>query len=559
MDSLLLSIHYSDPLWIGIAFIFGLLLKVVGLPPMVGFLMAGFMLNGLGAEGGEFLSAMADLGITLLLFSIGLKLKLKSLASPEVWGVATLHMVSVTLLIATLVLLLSYTSLPLLSDLNIYTALLIGFAMSFSSTVFAVKILDELGAIGARHGTTAIGVLVVQDIAAVLFIAVSIGKLPSLYALALIALIPLRFVLYKILDKVGHGELLILYGITLGLIGADIFELVKIKGDVGALLFGILLANHPKANELSKALLGFKELFLVGFFLSVGMTAVPGWSEVMVALFFILFLPIKVVMFYGLFNFFFLRAGTSWRTSLNLANYSEFGLIVGALATSAGWLPKEWLAVFAVVITVSFIISAPLVNIRDNLYEAWRLKLEHFERPKRLHGEEDLDLAHIKVVVFGMGRMGTAAYNAMEADYHGQLIGVELDQEKADKHIGTGRHVISGDATNPDLWTRAPELIDELEWVLLTMSCHQANMNAASRLRQMGYSGAIAVTTEYPDEEHDLKAIGVDHTFNIYAEAGFGFANELHKFLGKNTKEFESKSNVDTSKNLNIVTHPLVS
>ena len=55
---------------------------------MVGFLVAGFMLNALGAEGGEFLNAVADLGITLLLFSIGLKLKLKSLARPEVWGVA---------------------------------------------------------------------------------------------------------------------------------------------------------------------------------------------------------------------------------------------------------------------------------------------------------------------------------------------------------------------------------------------------------------------------------------------------------------------------------------
>ena len=534
MDPQLISIHYSDPLWIAIAFLCGLSIRVVGLPPMIGFLAAGFMLNTLGAEGGEFLNTMADLGITLLLFSIGLKLKLRSLARPEVWGVATLHMAVVTLMVAALVLTLSYTSLPLLTGLDLKTALLIGFAMSFSSTVFVVKILDELGATSARHGRTAIGVLVAQDIAAVVFIAVSIGKFPSPWALALIALIPLKFVLERILDKVGHGELLILFGITLALVGADVFELVGIKEDVGALVFGMLLANHPKANELAKALLGFKELFLVGFFLSVGMTAIPGWIEVMVALLFILFLPIKVAMYFGLFNLFHLRASTSWRTSLNLANYSEFGLIVGALAVSAGWLPKEWLAVFAVVISISFIVSAPLVNVRDSLYQAWRLRLKRFERPGRLSGEENLDLAHIKVVVFGMGRMGTAAYNAMETDYPGHLVGVEIEPEKARRHSAAGRNVVNGDATNPDFWTRVPELIDGLEWVLLTLPTHVVNMNAALRLKEMGYRGRIASTSKFSDEEAALKAAGVDHTFNIYTEAGLGFANELQIFLGQN-------------------------
>jgi len=533
MDPQLISIHYTDPLWIAIAFICGLAVRVVGLPPLVGFLAAGFLLNALGAQGGEFLDAMADMGITLLLFTIGLKLKLKSLARPEVWGVATLHMAATTLLIATMVLFLSYTSLPLLSDLDMETALLIGFAMSFSSTVFAVKILDELGATSAGHGRIAIGVLVVQDIAAVVFIAVSMGKLPTSLALALFALIPLRFLMYRLLDKVGHGELLILFSITLALVGADIFEMVGIKADVGALVFGMLFANHPKANEMAKALLGFKELFLVGFFLSVGMTATPGWTEVMIALLFIVFLPLKVALYFGLFNLFSLRSSTSWRTSLNLANYSEFGLIVGAIAASSGWLPKEWLAVFAVVMSISFIVSAPLVNIRDSLYQTWRPRLKRFERSTRLSGEEDLDLAGIKVVVFGMGRMGTAAYVAMEPDYPGHLVGVEIEEDKATQHSATGRNVVCGDATNPDFWTRAPELLDGLEWVLLTLPSQNANMNAALRLKDMGYQGRIAATTKFHDEEDALKAVGVEHTFNIYTEAGLGFANEIHNFTGK--------------------------
>ncbi len=264
------------------------------------------------------------------------------------------------------------------------------------------------------------------------------------------------------------------------------------------------------------------------------MTALPGFIEIVIALIFIVVLPVKVALYYGLFNLFNLRASTSWRTSLNLANYSEFGLIVGALAASSGWLPKEWLAVFAVVLSISFIISAPLVNIRDRIYQDWRPFLKRFERPTRLEGEEDLDLAHAKAVVFGMGRMGTAAYTALEPDYPGLVVGVEMDQDKCDEHTESGRQVVSGNATNPDFWTRSPDLIDGLEWVLLTLSSHKANILAATHLREAGYQGHIAAVTQFRDQVADLVEAGADHTFDIYAEAGLGFANELKTFMSRN-------------------------
>jgi predicted Kef-type K+ transport protein len=531
METLLLSIHPSDPIWIGIAFICGFLVKLIGLPPLVGFLIAGFILNAMGAEGGEFLSSTADLGITLLLFTIGLKLRIRSLARPEVWGVASIHMVSVTLLLSVIVFLLAKLNFSLFHDLDFQTALLIGFVMSFSSTVFAIKVLDELGATASSHGRISIGVLVVQDIAAVIFLAVSAAKIPSIWAVGLLLLIPLRHLLRKALEYSGHGELLVLFGIVLALGGADIFELVGMKGDVGALVLGMLLASHPKSNELSKALLSFKDIFLVGFFLSVGMTALPGWQEIWIALVFILFLPFKTAIYFGLFNAFFLRASTSWRSSLNLANYSEFGLIVGSLATASGWLPREWLAVFAIMISLSFILSSPLISIRDQLYKKFRSTFKRVERNQRLPGEEDLDLAHIEAVIFGMGRMGSAAYQAIESDFNNRLLGVEIDNDRSIKHKELHRHVVTGDATNPDFWSRTPGLMDGLQWVLLTLPTHKANMAAALLLHELGYRGKIAATSKYDDEAEQLNKIGVDYSFNIYAEAGIGFANDLKSRL----------------------------
>ena len=532
MESILLAIDPRDPLWIAIAFAFGFVVKLAGLPPLVGFLVAGFVLNGVGAEGGDFLRATADLGVTLLLFTIGLKLRLGSLAKPEVWGVGLLHLVLASSLMSGFVLLLAVLGVPLVADVEPRTALLIGFALSFSSTVFAVKVLDELGAANSRHGRIAIGLLIVQDIAAVAFLAASTGKLPSSWALALLLLIPARHLLHRLLARSGHGELLILYGIVLALGGADLFELVGMKGDLGALAIGMLLAGQPKANEMAKALLGFKDLFLVGFFLSVGMGHLPGPAELLVAIALVLFLPLKVALYFGLFTAFRLRTGTAWRASLNLANYSEFGLIVGSLAAAKGWLPPEWLAIFAMALALSFIANAPLVQIRDRVYARWRPQIKRLERRQRLAGEENIDFGSRNMLVFGMGRMGTAVYDAVVEDHPGKVSGVDIDTLAVQRHQALGREVLVGDGTNPDFWSRVIGGAKNFDWVMLTLPSHKANLMVIERLREAGFTGRIAAAARYPDELQQLESAGVEFAFNIYAEAGIGFANDLRRRFG---------------------------
>jgi len=81
-----------DPIWITIAFVLGFGARQLGLPPLVGFLVAGFVLKAMGAQGGELLEGVAEVGVTLLLFSIGLKLRIPTLLKPEVWAVASVHM-----------------------------------------------------------------------------------------------------------------------------------------------------------------------------------------------------------------------------------------------------------------------------------------------------------------------------------------------------------------------------------------------------------------------------------------------------------------------------------
>ena len=159
-----------EPVLIAVAFACGMLVNLIGLPPLLGFLAAGFILNGMGYENTPALSEMADLGVTLLLFTIGLKLDVRTLLRRDVWGTASLHILLSTLLFTLVLLVCKGLGMALAMSLGWQLAVLLGFALSFSSTVFAVKVLEERSDMNALYARLAIGVLVMQDIFAVAFL-----------------------------------------------------------------------------------------------------------------------------------------------------------------------------------------------------------------------------------------------------------------------------------------------------------------------------------------------------------------------------------------------------
>ena len=187
-----LTSAFGDVTWLGIAFVMGIVARLVGLPPLVGYLASGFVLNAFGVAEGELLQRMADLGITLLLFTVGLKLNLSTLGRPQVWGVSAIHMAVVVLALGVFVYVLAVSGVVLFEELDLQTAAIIAFALSFSSTVFVVKVLEERAETRSLHGRIAVGILIMQDIAAVVFLAFAGGKLPTIWALALVLLIPLK-------------------------------------------------------------------------------------------------------------------------------------------------------------------------------------------------------------------------------------------------------------------------------------------------------------------------------------------------------------------------------
>jgi predicted Kef-type K+ transport protein len=509
---------------VSFAYGFGLALTRFGLPPMVGFLLAGFAYNLAGLTAPPGLDLVADMGITLLLFSIGLKLDIRGMLKPEIWASTTAQMGLTTAFYFVILTLGQHLLSSPLLQMSWETMLVLSFALAFSSTVFAVKVLEEKGDMTALYGKIAIGILVMQDLFAVLYLSGSAGKIPSVWALAVLGLPLIRPVLFRLLDASGRGELFILCGLFLALgVGAEGFSLVGLKPDLGALVVGVLIASHPKASALSKAMFGFKELMLVGFFLSIGMQGLPTVGMLVAATLLCLLLPIKTGIYHLIVSRFGLRARTSLFSSLVLTNYSEFGLIVAAIAVGQNLLSPEWLLVIALAVSLSFAFSAPLSTSSEKVYRMGWGWLRRFERTKCHPQEAPIATGPVKALVFGMGRIGSGAYEELHKHYGDSICGVEHSPERVDFNRSEGRNVILGDACDTEFWLklRRDEEVD-LELIVLAMPNHQGNLFAARQLRNLGLDCQVAAIARFPEEVEELAALGVCSAFNMYEEAGAG-------------------------------------
>ncbi|MEQ1800748.1 MAG: cation:proton antiporter family protein [Gammaproteobacteria bacterium] len=507
--------------WIAAAFALGLLARQAGLPPLIGFLAAGFLLNAAGIERVPLLEDVAHMGVLLLLFSVGLKLRIRNLIRAEVWGV-TLLQFGVALLVSALVLWAgSGWSLPLV--------LVVASALSFSSTVLAAKILEERREIRAFHGRVAIGILIVQDVVAVAVLGFNDSRALT-WTAALALLLPLTQPLVrKLLDLAGHGELLVLLGSVLAIgLGGYGFEVIGLSGELGALLIGMLLANHAKAVELSDSLWSLKEFFLVGFFLTIGLTGLPTWHTLGLAALPIALLPLKVILYFLLLLAFGLSARTGFLTGLSLATYSEFGLIVMAAAVDRGLVPAEWLVATAIAVAVSFAIAAPLSRYSHDIFTVFERFLRAFERDRRHPDDEPISLGRAEVVVAGMGRVGTGAYNHAR-ELGRKVVGLDSDLGKVERHLSEGRRVVYADAEDPLLWHRLN--LDHVRVIMLALPDTEAKVLASEQLRRRGFKGLISATYVWPEERDPILAAGADVTYNYFAEAGVGLAADTFEAL----------------------------
>jgi glutathione-regulated potassium-efflux system ancillary protein KefC len=502
-------------LLVGSAYLAGLISSRLRLPPLVGYLIAGYVLNFIGIQMDETLTHLADIGIELLLFTVGLKIKLRSLLRYEVLTVGGTH-----LLLVTASSMLVYFGL----GGQVAGGLVLGASLAFSSTVFAIKVLDDSGELSTLYGRDVLSILILQDIVAIGLLAVSAGKSPTLWAFGLLLIPFLRPLAHRLLNASRDHELKLLLGVLLALAGGVLAEKVGISSDIGALLMGVMLAGHRNIEEVSEKLWGLKELFLVAFFLQIGLSNLPSYDEVLQALTLIVLLPLQGGLFFVLFLLAGLRARTAFVSSLALMTYSEFALITSNAMVNAQLLPPEWKPIIGLAVALSLAIAAPLNHFSHRLFSVLEHFLIRFERKMERTDRLPSSIGVAEWLVIGMGRTGTSAYIA----FHQQnirVLGLDADPTVLEQLIADGRRVIYGDAEDTELWEKI-QLV-KIKGIVLTMPELEVRVSSIKQLKNRQFTGHIGTVCFDDNEESKLYQVGATFVIHPLMEAGKQLAEQM--------------------------------
>jgi predicted Kef-type K+ transport protein len=509
----------SVSVWIACAFLFGFLAQRVGLPPLIGYLMTGFGLTFAGSQFGwetshHGLDEIAHAGVLILLFTVGLKLKFSQVIKKEVFGTSIIHMLISAGVYA--------VALYFAFGWAIETVILLGCALSFSSTVLVASVLEDKDELRAFHGRMAIAILIVQDLGAMALISVTSGEVPHIASFGILFLFAFRPLFHKMLDWCGHGGMLILLGLALAFVGGEVLfhHALGLSAELGALLMGAMCAKHSKASELYNSLWSLKEVFLIGFFLTIGLNGLPTQDDFIFAFFVVALLPIQGAVFFALLVAFKLKARTAFLSAVALTNFSEFGLIV-----SAKVMP-EWTVPLALAVTLSFIISAPLNKHAHTLFTWFEKWLSRFERSCRHPDEVPMTLGETKLLIVGLGQIGRAAFREALTTYNkGLVLGVDSDAEKVNRLKKKDRYNVEyADAEHANFWSTLNT--DKLDAVILACE-YDAAIIALKSLRASGFKGKIVAHSKYEDQAQRLEAAGATHSHMTLHEAGKGLLSHV--------------------------------
>jgi hypothetical protein len=212
-----------------------------------------------------------------------------------------------------------------------------------------------------------------------------------------------------------------------------------------------------------------------------------------------------------------LRARTSFIATISLTSYSEFTLIAGTVAASAGFIPGGVVVAFALLTAVSFALNAPISTWEEELWEKFEAALIKYERDVRHPDQQTISLGSAEYLVVGMGNAGQAAYDRLKKDEK-HVVGMDIDPARIERNLSEGRRVIYGDMQDIELWNNLN--LDEIKSVILAIGTPEAKVNATKYMRQNSYEGSIFALTMRDEEHKALREAGASAVCLPITQAG---------------------------------------
>lgn len=528
------SIFYQLSIVLVIAAAVSLVLRVFRQPLIIGYILTGIVVGPslLGViHNHEAFESFSQIGITLLLFVIGLGLNvgvIKDTGKPVfvifasiVAGVGSLGMLTATLL-----------------GFDIKAALVMATALLFSSTIIVVKALSDKKEQSRLYGQIAIGVLLVEDLAATIaLLVVSTSSTTGTAPLDFTVLLARGAFLAGVLILIGgyilprlsrlfaaSQELLYVFALAWAFGVASAFRWSGFSIEVGALFAGVALAHLPYVQAIASKLKPLRDFFIVLFFIGLGEQLGIGnlGSAILPALLFsaiiLISKPLLIMGSLGLLGY---TKQTSFKTAIHLSQISEFSIVLIVLAANTGLASHDLIAIATLTALITIAISAYLMKYDDWLYRRLQQPLSFFERGDTKR--ELRSLAHYPLLLIGYSEGGAGfvkTFREMKKRY------MVIDYDPDVIEVLERQHIshLYGDATDTELLAEIN--VHKSELIISTISNARTNLVLVSHITG---ANSQAVFICHADTLNDAEAL---------YEAGAAFVLMPHHIGDEHINQF---------------------
>lgn len=493
----------------------------------VGLLVGPSVLN--IVEKNDQIDLLSKMGISVLLFVVGLKLDIHEIRSLGLVAMrAGLAQIGMTFGLA--------FALARGLGFDAVSSLYLGGALTFSSTIVVVKLLSDRRDVDSLHGRLAVGILIVQDIVIVLAMVLLAGAgveasgrpLAAEFGIALlkglafliVVFVLMRYGVVSLLRRLAQTpELLVLAALAWGLTWAAACDALGLNKELGAFVAGVSIASTPFREAIASRLTSIRDFLLLFFFVDLGAgihferLSSQIWLALILSAFVLISHPLIVMTVLGAQGH---RKRTGFFVGMSLSQISEFALIMVALGLSAGHITQDIVALVTLVGLITIAASTYLITKSHTIYERISKRLSMFEKKTSAVAESAANL-QADVVVFGAGRFGTTIMRGLMEKGIG-AVAIDFDPGAMSSCAAHGATAQYGDATDAEFIASLP--LKSVKWVVNTVADRDIGASLIHALRVSGYAGKIATTAHTDADAEWLEKRGADLVLLPYRDAG---------------------------------------
>ncbi len=520
------------------AMLFGALLERLKQNAILGYLLAGTLLgpNALNLiPNHEAVTGIAELGVALLLFVIGLEFsrkKLRSIGAIALGG-GTMQVLLTTAL---------GTGLAFLLGLNLHASFAVGAIIALSSTAVVIRLLVQRAEIDSVHGRNSLGVLLLQDIAVVpLMLIVTIlaekgspvdvgwamARAMGMVILLTVALYALTRLAPLLLGTRVTADretpvLLVMVAAIGSAWGAHALHLSPV---LGAFLAGMMLAESPFATQIHADVAPLKTLFVTLFFSSIGMMTNPAWAlehwpQVTALVAVIVFG--KMILIAGVVRLFRFSWGQALATGLCLAQVGEFSFVLAGQSRQQGLIGDELFELIIAATVLSLFATPYLVAFAPRISSM----LDRRSAPSS--GTEDMEFPDHPIALIGYGPAGRrVAEELTKAGF--SLIAIELNAGSVGDARALGIPMIVGDATSLQVLRHAR--IESARAVAVTIPDPATARQITAQIHAIAPDLNIVVRSRFHRFRTDLEEAGAATVIDEEMEVGYSVAAAVQKLV----------------------------